>query len=119
MPDTEKQELLGRLQSWLALHGKNRKDLPGLLGVSMATINGWFSKNPITPANKRAIEELIRDSTKQDPPDIRIQKAIFVDDAIGAQISEIAARLGIDDVSVLRNALKAYGEKVIGTDDSN
>ena len=115
MPDNAKRELLGRLQSWLSLHGKKRKDLPELLGVSMATVNGWFSKNPITAENMVAIEKLIREP-KQEPQPVQIQQVLLLDAELLAVVERMAGALGTTAPEVIKKALLEASAKVLKDD---
>lgn len=112
MPDNEKRELLGRLNTWLAANGKERKDLPALLGVSFATVNGWYSKNPITSKNASAIEDLIRDVEEAKEP-VLISKALLLSPEMGEEVDKLAKSLGITESEVIRKALLALADKIM------
>lgn len=113
MPDTEKRELLGRLKAWMVLHQKTRKDVADALGVSLPTVNGWYSKNAITSAKAAALEELIREK-KPETAEIRIKKTMEIDGSLAEEIESMAVKLGVNEVDVVRAALIAYSKQVMG-----
>ena len=67
--ETQKQ-ILERVSEWLELIGKSREWLAEQIGVSVGTVNGWYSpgsKRPIPKPNIKLMEHLIQDNELGDP----------------------------------------------------
>jgi hypothetical protein len=98
---------LDAINRWLAMCHRDRDWLAGELGVSKATVNGWFmagNKRPIPPPTHRLIAVLMRNTELGEPrfthtEHARIQQAMlaadyqefpeFARDAVNAFTEEI------------------------------
>jgi hypothetical protein len=70
MNQEQQKKILERVSEWLDLIGKSREWLAEQIGVSVGTVNGWYSpgsKRPIPKPNIKLMEHLIQDNELGDP----------------------------------------------------
>ena len=76
--------LTNELAEWLSQVGKDRNWLAGELGVSIGTVNGWFSEGsnrPIPKPTARLIENLMR-STQLGEPQFTFGESLLIQKAM-------------------------------------
>ncbi len=72
-----------KLKSWLALNRMSRADLADKLGMSVTSINGWFSNTNISDRKWTEIKRLFEvqtdapDSRMVDPEQLKVVATIF------------------------------------------
>lgn len=70
MNQEQQKQILEKVSVWLDLIGKSREWLAEQIGVSVGTVNGWYSpssKRPIPKPNIKLMEHLIQDNELGDP----------------------------------------------------
>lgn len=122
MNEPQQKQILEKVSEWLDLIGKSREWLADQIGVSVGTVNGWYSpgsKRPIPKPNIKLMEHLIQDNELGDPkftfPEtLVIQRAMkaadyisfpeFAHDAVIAKANAVLQHEAFKEVPALKVA---------------